>query len=60
MPIHEFKCSSCGHKFSILEPLSESKDVKECPKCGSKETNRLMSTFAALRAYIEAGCKPSG
>lgn len=60
MPIYEFKCTKCGHRFSLLEPLGESHDAKECPSCGSRETNRLVSTLSALRAYLESGCKPSG
>ncbi|MBC7327360.1 zinc ribbon domain-containing protein [bacterium] len=42
MPIYEFRCNNCGHKFSTLCKVGE-KVV--CPQCGG-ETQRLFSTFA--------------
>ena len=60
MPIYEYKCAKCGHRFSLLEPMGEPHDAKECPKCGAKETNRVLSVFSSLRTYIGGGCKPSG
>ncbi|MCP4685282.1 MAG: zinc ribbon domain-containing protein [bacterium] len=45
MPIFEFKCSDCDHKFEDLVPNSETR--LKCPKCGSENTGKLMSTFAA-------------
>jgi len=45
MPIFEFKCSDCDYKFEELVPNSETK--LKCPKCGSENTGKLMSTFAA-------------
>lgn len=45
MPIFEFKCHDCGYKFEELVPTSDSR--RNCPKCGSENTGKLMSTFAA-------------
>lgn len=42
MPIYEFLCKSCGHRFSTLCKIGEE---VSCPECGG-ETQRLFSTFA--------------
>ncbi|MBC7329354.1 zinc ribbon domain-containing protein [bacterium] len=42
MPIYEFLCENCGHKFSTLCKVGEE---VPCPVCGG-ETQRLFSTFA--------------
>lgn len=44
MPIYEFKCKKCGHKFEELCRFGQ-KDVY-CPQCGGAETDRLLSVFA--------------
>jgi putative FmdB family regulatory protein len=41
MPIFEFSCDQCTHQFEELV-LHEPADV-HCPKCGSKETHKLLS-----------------
>ncbi len=47
MPIYEFKCKKCEHKFEALRLSSAGfKDVT-CPKCGSKQVAKEMSSFAA-------------
>ncbi len=45
MPIFEYKCISCDHKFEELVPNADAS--VNCPKCGSVETSKLISTFAA-------------
>ncbi|MGB9608022.1 MAG: FmdB family zinc ribbon protein [bacterium] len=42
MPIYEFICKKCGHKFSTLCKVGEE---VPCPECGG-ETQKLFSTFA--------------
>ncbi|HBU70532.1 MAG TPA: zinc ribbon domain-containing protein [Elusimicrobia bacterium] len=46
MPIFEYKCGKCGHKFEQLTFESESKTVK-CPKCSSENTEKQFSQFAS-------------
>ena len=46
MPIHEFRCKSCGHVFEELLIRSTDKDELECPKCGTSRVDQLMSSFA--------------
>lgn len=40
MPLYEYKCVKCGHRFEKIEPLSAS-DSKKCPKCGAKAERQL-------------------
>ncbi|MBD3257775.1 zinc ribbon domain-containing protein [candidate division GN15 bacterium] len=45
MPIFEYKCNDCDETF---EELVSSKDsAVPCPKCGSSNTHKLLSVFAA-------------
>ncbi len=46
MPIFEYRCKECGTTFEALVFSSNSDEI-ECEKCGSKETEKLMSTFAS-------------
>lgn len=40
MPMHDFMCQSCKHEFEEL--VIKDEEVK-CPKCGSANTQQLMS-----------------
>lgn len=35
MPLYEYKCVKCGHRFEKIESVS-AKETKKCPKCGAK------------------------
>ena len=43
MPIYEYKCKKCGHKF---EKLVFGQEKTKCPKCKSENLKKLFSTFA--------------
>lgn len=45
MPIYEYICQKCRHKFSILV-RSTGDAGNACPRCRSEETRRLFSTFS--------------
>jgi putative FmdB family regulatory protein len=47
MPIYEYRCTSCGKVFARLQSVSAATVAPSCPKCGSSDTERLLSTFAA-------------
>jgi len=47
MPIYDFKCNSCGHKFDLIESVNEHDEHKEkCPKCTSKDIERVLSAVS--------------
>ncbi len=46
MPIYEFKCKKCKHVFETLV-LSPSEELElRCPKCKTRNPQKLMSVFA--------------
>ena len=42
MPIYEFECSACGHRFDRLQKLSDS-DPTVCPACAAERLQRRVS-----------------
>ncbi len=47
MPIYEYTCSNCGHKFEKMCSLSQSSQGVPCPKCHARGERRL-SRFACV------------
>ena len=45
MPLYEFKCRACGHRFDELVRLGE---TPVCPKCGHEAPERLFSATAGV------------
>ena len=35
MPLFEYECSKCGHRFEKIHKFSD-RSIKTCPKCGGK------------------------
>jgi putative FmdB family regulatory protein len=48
MPIYEYACRSCEHRFEEL--VSSYGTLIACPQCTSGETEKLLSTFSARTA----------
>ena len=44
MPIYEYECTKCGHRFEKIQKFSD-RTVKKCPECGGK-VRRLLSAPA--------------
>ena len=47
MPIYEFRCGECGHRFEKLCPMGENGENLKCPHCGAPSPGRVMSSFSA-------------
>lgn len=47
MPIYEYSCAQCGHRFEILQRLGEGADGLTCPKCDASSVEKQFSTFAS-------------
>jgi putative FmdB family regulatory protein len=48
MPIYEYLCSRCDHKFELMRPMSKAAESGICPKCG-ESAERALSMFC--RSY---------
>ncbi len=35
MPLYEYQCEKCGHRFEKIQKFSD-KIIKKCPECGGK------------------------
>jgi len=35
VPLYEYQCSKCGHRFERIQKFSDP-DPKKCPECGGK------------------------
>jgi putative FmdB family regulatory protein len=33
MPLYEYQCTKCGHRFEKIQKFSDKK-IKKCPQCG--------------------------
>ena len=44
MPLYEYECDSCGHRFEVIQKFSDALADK-CPKCGST-VHKLFSSPA--------------
>jgi len=51
MPIYEYKCKDCGSKFEVLVYSGSARII--CEKCGSENSERLMSGFASAGTAVK-------
>lgn len=42
MPIYEYQCTNCFHKFDVLQKIHDD-PVKKCPECSKNKVVRLVS-----------------
>ena len=42
MPIYEYQCGACGHRFEEWQKMSDP-PVRTCPKCKAKKVEKLIS-----------------
>ena len=56
MPIYEYSCPTCAHKFEKLQPMSSS--GADCPVC-EQPARRAISVFASV-SRDEAGAGEMG
>ena len=57
MPLFEYTCQSCGHRF---EHLVRADREAACPKCHGTSLNKLLSTFAVGASFGSAQGKSFG
>ncbi|MGR9108401.1 MAG: FmdB family zinc ribbon protein, partial [Gammaproteobacteria bacterium] len=42
VPIYEYQCESCGHKFEAIQRISEA-PLRDCPECNQADLKKLIS-----------------
>jgi len=42
MPIYEYECKSCGHRYEALQKISDD-PLTDCPACQKPELKKLIS-----------------
>jgi putative FmdB family regulatory protein len=50
MPIYEYKCPACDHRFSVLQRISEGNENLQCELCGTPRPVKQFSTFASANS----------
>ena len=51
MPIFEYSCRTCGHRFEFLK-LPATTAAPRCPACDGEDLERLLSGFAMSTADL--------
>ena len=46
MPIYEYQCTSCTHRFELKQSVKDD-PIKDCPRCG-KDVTKLISSPAIM------------
>ncbi len=42
MPVYEYECTACGHKFEELQKITD-RPLATCPACHRRKVHRLIS-----------------
>lgn len=50
MPVYEYVCEKCGSRTEALRRMADADAPQACEACGSTQTRRDHSVFAAGRA----------
>lgn len=58
MPIYEFYCQDCNVIFNFLSSRINTDTRPDCPRCGKKEIERQVSTFATIGKAEASGDDP--
>ena len=62
MPLYEYECEACGHRFETIQKFSDP-PVEKCPKCGGR-VHKLQAApafqFKGSGWYITDYAKKSG
>ncbi|MFO0752288.1 MAG: zinc ribbon domain-containing protein [Thermodesulfovibrionales bacterium] len=52
MPIYEYSCKKCNEVFSVFQSMNAGEKDTKCPKCGSSDVVKKISSFSC--------CSPAG
>src|ERR1700687_4704137 len=61
MPLYEYECKKCGHRFEKIQKFSD-KMVKKCPECGGQVEQVISAPAVQFKGsgwYVTAYAKKS-
>ena len=48
MPIYEYRCTACGHRWSLTESVADhDRRRPACPECESRAVEQVFTSFFA-------------
>ena len=47
MPTYDYRCSSCGHRYELFQPIT-ARPARKCPSCGKQTAKRLIGMGAGV------------
>ena len=62
MPLYEYECKKCGHRFEKIQKFSD-KMVKKCPECGGAVEQMISAPAVQFKGtgwYVTDYAKKSG
>ena len=62
MPLYEYECKKCGHRFERIQRFSDPM-VKKCPECGGKVEQMISAPAVQFKGsgwYVTDYAKKSG
>ena len=59
MPVYEYYCDRCQHKYEAIRPVSRMDEAVPCPKC-NEPGRRQLSAFAFRQGRYGHFVKSSG
>jgi putative FmdB family regulatory protein len=62
MPLYEYECKKCGHRFERIQKFSDAM-VKKCPDCGGKVEQMISAPAVQFKGsgwYVTDYAKRSG
>jgi putative FmdB family regulatory protein len=62
MPLYEYQCKKCGHRFEKIQKFSD-KLIKKCPECGGPVEQLLSAPAVQFKGsgwYVTDYAKKSG
>ena len=46
MPVYEYECKECGHKFELQQTIAERNNPQKCPECSAANAKRSLGGFS--------------
>jgi putative FmdB family regulatory protein len=58
MPIYEYSCNNCGHKFEKKNYMVYRNEYQECPKCGGQLSLAVSANSRRSESWVANVPKP--